>query len=142
VPATAAARRLAGRLAARGLRAAASGRLARVALPADPAQAVAAAQRAVAAADVPSAVAVAGPRDEELDALLVLHDAIVLALRTPADDPLARAATSGLAHLGVPVVTVRAPPGLAPRLAAAGLIAATGLRAALMPAVEAVRAGR
>jgi hypothetical protein len=137
LPAARAARRLAARLGARGLTAVPSGRLARVGLPADPTVAVAAAQRAVAAADVPAAVAVAGPRGDELDALLVLQDAVVLALRTPADDPLVRVATAGLAELGVPVAAVRAPVGLARKLATAGLVSSPALRAALQQALEA-----
>jgi hypothetical protein len=138
-PATRAVRRLAARLEARGVEAVASGRLVRGALPRDPPEAVAAAQRAVAAAGVPAAVAVAGPRSDALDALLVLHDAVVLALRAEPGDPLARAATAGLAHLGVPVAAVHAPGGLSRPLATAGLVSSPSLRVAVRPALDAAR---
>jgi hypothetical protein len=138
-PGTRAARRLAARLEARGVAAVASGRLVRGALPRDPPEAVAAAQRAVAAAGVPAAVALTGPRSDDLDALLVLHDAVVLALRAPSGDPLARAATAGLAHLGVPVAAVRAPGGLSRPLATAGVLSSPSLRVAVRPALDAAR---
>jgi hypothetical protein len=138
VPGTGRARRLAARLRARGLTAAAGGRLVRAPLPAPAAEAVAAAQRAVAAAGVASAIALAGPREDDLDVLLSLQDAVLLVLRDAADSPLARLAVSGLADLGVSVVTVASPSGPARELAAGGLLALPTLRAGLEPALAAV----
>jgi hypothetical protein len=131
---------LAARLEARGVPAAAGGRLVRVALPAPTADAVATAQRAVAAVEVPAAVVVAGPRDDALDALLVLQDAVVLAVRDSPDSPLVRLAASGLADVAVPVVTVVAPPGPARHLVGAGVLTPPSLRGALEPALALSRA--
>jgi hypothetical protein len=137
LPATTRARRLAARLEARGLTAVGGGRLVRVALPAPGAEAVAAAQRAVAAVDVTTAVVLAGAREDELDALLALQDAVVLVLREPLESPLVKLAVSGLADVAGPVVTVSAPSGLDRALATAGLAAPPVLRSALAPALAA-----
>ena len=137
-PATARARRLAARLEARGVTALAGGRLVGVPLPGPAAEAVAVSQRAVAAAGVATAVVLAGPRDDDLDALLVLQDAVVLVLREPVESPLVRLAISGLANAAGPVVTVAAPSGPGRGLATAGLVAPPALRSALAPALAAV----
>ena len=78
LPATARARRAAARLEARGVTALAGGRLVGVPLPGPAAEAVAVCQRAAAALGIATAVALAGPRDDDLDALLALQDAVVL----------------------------------------------------------------
>jgi hypothetical protein len=135
--ATARARRLAARLEGRGVTALAGGRLVGVSLPGPAAEAVAAAQRAVAAVDAATAVVLAGPRHDDLDALLALQDAVVLVLREPADSPLVRLALAGLAHTPAPVVTVPAPSGPVGALAAAGLTVLPALRATLAPALAA-----
>jgi hypothetical protein len=138
-PATRRARRLAARLEARGVRAAASGRLVCATLPDDPAEAFAAAQRAVGAAGCPAAIALCHPREPVMDDLLLLQDAIVLVRRAGDPPAVARLAESGLSGLGVPVVTCDVRVGAAGRaLAAAGLAAPGALRAALAPAVEVV----
>jgi hypothetical protein len=138
LPATNRARRLAARLDARGLAAVAGGRLVRVSLPAPGAQAVATAQRAVAAVDVPAAVVLAGPREDEFDALLTLQDAVVLVPREPVESCLVRLAVSGLAEVAGPVVTVSPPSGPVRALATAGLVAPPALRSALAPALVAL----
>jgi hypothetical protein len=140
LPAGRAARGLAVRLGGRGVNALASGRLVRVSLPDAPSETVATAQRAVAAAGgSPAVIALTGPRTDELDALLTLCDAAVLARRTGADDALARVASSRLEPLGLPVSTVHAPGGPARFLASAGVLVSSSFRAALAPALEAAR---
>ena len=134
-PATARARRLAARLEARGVTALAGGRLVGVPLPGPAAEAVAVSQRAVAAAGVATAVVLAGPRDDDLDALLALQDAVVLVTARAADSALVRLAVAGLAETPAPVATVPAPSGPVRALAAAGLIALPALRSALAPAL-------
>ena len=138
LPATTRARRLAARLEARGLTAVGGGRLVRVSLPAPGAEAVATAQRAVAAVDVRTAVVLAAAREDELDALLWLQDAVVLVLREPVESPLVRLAVSGLVDAAGPVVTVSAPSGPDRALATAGLVTPPVLRSALAPALAAV----
>jgi hypothetical protein len=140
LPATGAARRTAGRLAARGCETDASARLARAFLPDDPVAAATAAQRVTAAADCPVALGLGGARTPHLDALLTLGDAVILA-RRPTDSPaLARLAEAGLAALRTPVHTCDAPAGAAVRaLASAGLVVPGPVRAQLGPALAAVR---
>lgn len=122
--ATLPARRVAARLAGRGCEADASGRLARVRLPAPPPDALAAAQRAAAAADCPLSIALGAPRTPELDTLLALADAAILARHAGDAPAVARLAEAGLARLGVPAIVWR------PRLGPAGrLLATTGLAA-------------
>ena len=135
LPATARARRVAARLEARGVRALAAGRLVGVPLPGPAAEAVAVSQRAAAAVDTATAVVLAGPRDDDLDALLALQDAVVLVTARAADSPLVRLAVAGLAETPAPVVTVPAPSGPVRALAGAGLIALPALRSALEPAL-------
>ena len=137
LPATARARRLVARLEARGVTALAGGRLVGVPLPGPAAEAVATSQRAVAAVDVTTAVVLAGPRDDDLDTLLALQDAVVLVTARAADSPLVRLAVAGLAETAAPVVTVPAPSGPVRALASAGLVALPALRAALGPALTA-----
>jgi hypothetical protein len=137
LPATARARRLAARLEARSVTALAGGRLVSVPLPGPAAEAVAVSQRAVAVAGVATAVVLAGPRDDDLDALLALQDAVVLVPREAADSALVRLAIAGLAETPAPVVTMAAPSGPVRVLAAAGLIALPAFRSALEPALTA-----
>jgi hypothetical protein len=140
LPAYPAARRAAARLRAHGIEAAPSLRLVRVALPDAPAQAAAIAQRTIAAAPSPVAVALGGARVPEIDALLGVQDVIVLACRPDEDPALARIASESLSGLAAPVVACRIAPGLAGRvLAMAGAGVPAGLRGSLWPAVEAAK---
>jgi hypothetical protein len=75
--------RLAAAAAGLGLEARASGRIARILLPADTTAAASAGQR-LTALDAPTAIVLAGPRDEAIDRLLVAQDAVVV-LRRPED---------------------------------------------------------
>ena len=134
VPATPAARRGAERAAARGCETDATGRLVRAWLPSEAAGAAATAQRVLGGAQCPGAVALAGPRGEELDTLFALADAVLL-VRRPGEAPsLTRLARAGLAHLQVPVVTWETHLGAATRLlATTGLAVTSSARGALAP---------
>jgi len=138
LPALPGARRLAARLCARGVEAAPSLGLVRVPLPDAPAEAMSVAERAISAAPAPVALALAGARVPEIDALLRLQDVIVLACR-PDDDPaLAHMARESLGGLAAPIVACQVSTGFPGRaLAMAGVGAPGGLRGALWPAVEA-----
>jgi hypothetical protein len=74
------ARRVAAALAADGLRATACGRLAWLALPDPPGEAASVLRRGLALAGVPVAIAVAGPRPEELEPILATADIAVAVL--------------------------------------------------------------
>jgi hypothetical protein len=117
---SAGARRLASRLAARELTARAAGRLARLALPTDPAHAAETLLRLLGWVEVPLVTVLAGPRTEQLDALVVDHD-LVVAVRA------AGAVGEALAALALDGVGVDAvacdpvPAGLARWRARAGL---------------------
>jgi hypothetical protein len=127
-------------LAAHGLEAEASGRLARLALPDDTAAAAAMAARAAAVAAAPTVVALAGPRSAVLDRLLAAQDLVVVATGTVGGAALAELARDSVAELGVPAVACELSAGPRARaIAAAGLAAPGVLRSALAPAVEAVR---
>lgn len=133
------ARRLAARLSAQGLEPEASGRLARIWLPDDAVLAVADAERAIAAARVPTAIALAGPREPELDALLRVQDVVVLARPPQADPALDELARDSLAGLSPATVVCAVSAGPAARaLALAGAAVPSVLRGALRPALEAV----
>ena len=96
-PARAAAARLAASLRARGLEAAARGRLALVRVPGE--GSTDAVTRALAAAGgLPTVLAVAG-RDEEVDGLLAARDAILVALPSSAEPAMAQLALAGAAAL-------------------------------------------
>jgi hypothetical protein len=131
-PATPAARRLAGRLAERGHRARAGGRLVIVALDEEVAPACAEAERVAAALpDEPLVVVLAGARDERVDALLARHDRVVVAGSAP-DDAVADLAAANLASIVVPVrVVALAPAAPARALAATGVALLAPLRAAI-----------
>ena len=139
-PAWPEARRLVGALAAHGIEAEASGRLARAALPDEPEAALATGARGAAVAAAPTVLALAGPRDPVLDRLIAAQDLVVVA--TPADGGgrLAALALESVAALGVPAVAC--PPAAGPRrrvLAAAGVVAPRAAVAGLAPALEAAR---
>jgi hypothetical protein len=117
-----AAARLAARLSARDLPAVARGRLAWLALPADPDEAAVAVRRASAVVDGPLVTALGGARPPALEELVGEHDLAVVA--ADPDTALARAALAGLAARGVEAVAC--PPlrrGLSRRAARAGLTA-------------------
>jgi hypothetical protein len=124
-PAHAAARRLAARLAARGIPASARGRLAWLPLPADPGPGLALAERAAAAIDVPAVLALAGPRPAEAEPVLAEHDLVVV-VGGDDDGPLTTLALEKLGTLAAPAVAVRPLRGASRRLALAGV---GGLRA-------------
>jgi hypothetical protein len=135
-PATPAAGRLAARLNARNLPASARGRLAWARLPIAPDDAVLSARRVGAALEVPLVVALAGPRDDAIEALLAEQELIVVVTPEP-DGALARLA---IASLEPPAVASSPlPSGPARLLALAGL---AGARVLGEPVRAAVRAGR
>jgi hypothetical protein len=115
-----AASRLAARLSAHDLPATARGRLAWLALPPEPAAAVAAVRRASAIVEGPLVSALTGARPAGLEDLVAEHDLAIVAAAP--GSPLARAALAGLADRGV-AGTACAPlgRGLPRRLALAGL---------------------
>ena len=117
---TPAARRLAAALGQDELPATACGRLAWLALPDDPARAVAAVRRALRVASVPVVLAVAGPRPAALEPVLAVADLGLAVLPPDAEEALRDLA---LVHLpgAVRRVVAPLPPG-PPRWAAlAGL---------------------
>ena len=132
-PGSRAARRLAAVLHARGLDALACGRAAVVALPAELAEAVAAAVRAGAAAGAaPAVLVLGGPRDRAFDGLLVEQDRVLLITRPGADAALAQLALAGLRSLAAPSVAHAVALGPAARAAAAaGLAVPAAMRRAL-----------
>jgi hypothetical protein len=119
------ARRLAQRLAARGLAAGASGRLVTVALPASDIEARAATERALAAAgDFPVVLTIAGPRSPAFDPVLAALDRLVVVPPSGAPEGLERLALGAAAHLGRSVALLRLPPTGA---ASGRLLTTTGL---------------
>jgi hypothetical protein len=102
--ATPAASRLAARLQARGLDAVARGRLAWLALGPDD---LALAARAAAAVEVPSVLAVTGPRTGATDALLAEQDLVVLVVGPDAEPGLEALALAGLSGCPATVVVQR-----------------------------------
>lgn len=126
-----AAARLAGRLAGRGLQATAHGFLALVTLPVDPHEALIAAERSMAASDVPIVVALVGARPATFDALLRGQELIVIA-DAGVDPRVAALARDGLHDLAGRLVTVPPVAGGPPRwLAGVGLGRMPGLPDAL-----------
>jgi hypothetical protein len=115
-----AASRLAARLSAHDLAATARGRLAWLALPAEPAAAAAAVRRASAIVEGPLVTALTGARPPGVEDLVAEHDIAFVAVAP--GSPLARAALAGLAGRGV-AATACAPlgRGILRRLALAGL---------------------
>jgi hypothetical protein len=132
-PATLAASRLAGRLTARGLPAAARGRLGWMAFDAHPVAAAVAARRASGALEVPLVVVLAGPRCHVVEGLLAEQDLVVFACAEP-DGPLARLAVAGCA--GAALACAAPPPGPSRWLARPGAPATRGLPRALRSLVR------
>lgn len=97
----------------------ARGRLAWLALPAEPALAIDALVGAAAVVDAPLVTALAGARPAALDALVAGHDLVVVAAAP--GTPLAGTAIERLAEHGVPAVACRPPSrGIVRSLALAG----------------------
>jgi hypothetical protein len=139
-PAVPEARRLVHALAAHGLVAEASGRLARMVLPDEPEAALAAGARAAAVAAAPTVLALAGARDPVLDRLIAAQDLVVVAPRPDVDSDLASLAVESVAALGVPVMACEPAAGARSRsMAAVGVAASRAVIARLGPVVEAVR---
>jgi hypothetical protein len=92
-PATPAASRLAARLSARDLAAAARGRLAWVSLDDHPVAAAVAARRLAGALEVPLVTVVAGPRCEVVEGLLAEQDLVLVVTADP-EGPLGRLAVA------------------------------------------------
>jgi hypothetical protein len=133
LPATPAARRLASSLAPRGLAGTAAGRLVTVPL----ADAASAARLRGAVTGVPLVLAVAAPRDDAWDRLLVDCDLVVA---HACEAAVADLAVARLTEQGATAVRVGGPPGVAARVLARAGLALPGGLAALGPALEA--AGR
>ena len=132
-PSVRGARRLAAALTARGLDAVPSGRVATVALPADPSAALAAAGRAAAAAGAaPVVLVLGGPRDAAFDELLAVQDRLLVVARPGSGEAIAGLALAGLPDLAPPATTCTLALGPAGRaLAAAGVAVPAPLRSAL-----------
>jgi len=123
-PAALAASRLAARLTARGLPAAARGRLAWLRVDDHPVAASVAVRRAAGALDVPLVTVLGGPRCEVIEGLIEEQDLVLVVAGEP-DGPLVRLAVDSCA---VAAVAHRAcAPGPARWLALAGLAGAHGL---------------
>ena len=117
---TPAARRLAGRLEARGLEATARGRLAWLRLEPEPSNAATQARRCLAIAEAPVVIAVAGPRDAAFEPLIAEAGLVLAVLPVGADPALRELVSAGLpSRAGAIVAPLRSGP---PRWAAmAGL---------------------
>lgn len=139
-PAHPAARRLVANLVGRGHDARAAGRLVIVRLPADPAEAVAQARRASAAAGAtPVVLTLGGPRLAAFDELLAEQDLVVVATAIGTDPALARLALAGVQSAARRACLCEVPPARAQRsLAAAGLTLLPSTRRALAVPVEAL----
>jgi hypothetical protein len=133
-----AARALAGRLHARGVAVAARGRAVTLALPAEPAAASAALQRAMApAADVPVVLALDGARPTELDPVLATLDRLLVCPRRDAPAGLERLAVADAARVGRATGVLRIAAGGGLRVAAAtGLVLTAGARSAVQAALD------
>ena len=138
LPARPAARRTVVRLRARGLEARASAALVQVDLADDSSPAVAEAGRAAAAAGVPLALALGGPRDEAVEELLGAQDLLVV-VPGRGGDAMACLAAESLAGTRSPALTCEVEPGpLTGALALSGAGVPRALRLALAPAVAAL----
>lgn len=138
-PATAAARRIAASMVARGLDARASGRLAVVVLDSSASIAAAEAARvAVAAGDAPVVVALCGPRDPAFDQLLAAQDLAVVA-SGDAPEEVVRLGVAALDATSRRAVAAPVLGAAAAWAARTGLWAAPGARRALAGAMNALR---
>jgi hypothetical protein len=139
-PASGVARRLAERLCARGLEAAARGRLVSVSLPAAAIEARAAAERTMAAAgETPVVLVMAGARPAALDPLLAAADRVVVVPPSDAPAGLEALAVGDAAGLGRSTSVLRLPRagGAANHLLiSTGLVLSPSLRAAAISALE------
>jgi hypothetical protein len=137
-PALPAARRLAARLRARGLAAAARGRVVSVVLEGEAVTARAAAERAAAAAgDAPVVVLLAGPRPPVLDPLLAAQDRLVVVPAPDAPAGLEALAIAEAARLGRATGVLRLPAAAGGRaVVACGLLLGPALRAAAHAALD------
>ncbi len=135
-----AARKLAQRLAARGLSAGACGRVVTVALPASDIEARAATERALAAAgDLPLVLAIAGARSPAFDPLLADLDRLVVVPPSGSLLGLERLAIDAAARLGRGTAVLRCPvagTGTGRFLAATGLPLAPAWRKAAAAALR------
>jgi len=145
-PAVGAARRLASRLASRGLDAAARGRLVTVRLPPGADEARDAAERAAAAAgEAPIVLVLAGARPLGFDALLTAADRLVVVAAPDAPAALEHLAVEDAARIGRATGVLRLSPSavLAQRLTVAtGLLLSPPLRAAAQAALGGRPRGR
>jgi hypothetical protein len=137
-PASGAAHRLAQALDRRGHAARASRRLVLVTLPPEEdAAGVEAARVGAACGSSPVVLVVGGARASGFDGALRACDLVVVAHRGDADPALAALAMAGVEALGVPVADFVIPASPVARLlAATGVAAAPGARAAIVPASE------
>lgn len=125
--AASAARRVADRLAGRGLAAEAQGRLVRLTLDPDARLAASEWERAVAAAACAAVLSIAGPRPPAFDALLDDLDLLVLVTPEEAPAELTDLALAALAPLRPPVLTCRSIPAGTARLLSSSSIATSRL---------------
>jgi hypothetical protein len=138
-PGSAAARRLASSLDARGIQARATGHLVVVNLDADAAIAAGEAARAAAAADdAPMVLALCGPREPDFDLVLAAQDVAVVATGD-APDELVRLGVGALEDIARRAAAAPALGAAAARAARAGLLATPAARRALATAAEGLR---
>jgi len=136
-PAFPAARRLSRGLAARGLEAHAAGRLARLVLPSEPAEAATTATAARVAARGPGVVALSSARPRALDRLLEQMDVLLVGAGEGTDLSLSALALAGTESLRPPAVACVSALSPVPwALAVAGLMAAGAMAAGVAEAVE------
>jgi hypothetical protein len=138
-PPTAAARRLAASMGARGIEARATGRLVVVTLAPDAATAADEAARAAAAAgQAPVVLALAGPREPDFDRVLAAQDLAVVAAQQTSDE-LKRLGIASLEDVTRRAVSAPALSAVAASAAYMGLCATPGARRTLAEALDALR---
>ncbi len=139
-PAVPAARRLATAFGARGHDTRTGGRLVLVRLATKPLEASLEARRAAAAAgEVPTVLALGGPRAAEFEELLAEQDLVVVATPSGTDPALRRLALSSLTGGASRACTCDFPPAQFGRAAAAaGIVLLPSVRRSLVDAVEAL----
>jgi hypothetical protein len=138
-PGSAAARRLASSLNARGIQARAAGQLVLVSLAEHAATAAGeAARTAAAAGDAPLVLALCGPREPDFDRILATHDVAVVAT-DDAPEELVRLGVGALEDVTRRAVPAPALGAAAAWAARAGLLATPTARRALAAATEGLR---
>jgi hypothetical protein len=138
-PGSAAGRRLASSLDARGIQARAAGHLVVVSLAEDAATAAGEVARAAAATgDAPTVLALCGPREPDFDRVLAAQDVAVVATGD-APDELVRLGVGALEDLARRAVAAPALGAAAAWAAGAGLLATPAARRALATAAEGLR---